>query len=169
MGLNQFSPSPMRPPLTGDASLSMPNTGGGMLSFEQALTDASPAELLEIAQRFPEVECPFEPCGPYVTVQDMLSIEKTKSGIVLPDVSQDMAAYRQSIARVIRVGPTAGFDDVIGDLVPNWPWFAPGNFVKISQYSTTRSRGGKGKVVWRQMHWREIYAKISSAREVLSD
>lgn len=139
-----------------------------MIPFSEALPDASEDEVAKLEQLFPDAPCPLKPCGGWVVVQDRLVLKKIGS-IILTDLSREDKKLRETVARVVKIGPIAGWEEILADFLPGWPWFQPGQFVKLSPHSSTRTEADddEGKVVHRQIHYKDVLAQITSVREVL--
>ena len=144
----------------------------GAVPIAEALPDATDEQVAQVGELFPEVPCPLKPCGGYVVVQDRMVLEKRKSGLLLSHLSQEDQQRAQTIGRVVQVGPTAGWDELNNRHHPGWPWFEPGSFVKLSPHSTSRTKAdhdaaAAGQVIFREVQYRDVWAVITSAREVL--
>lgn len=98
-------------------------------------------KVLTIDDYFPELEAmPIEPFQDHCIVQlkKSLAINKTRSGLIIPDDKTDEQRYNEewheTLAKIICVGPAFSRDR--NSLAP-WPEgiiASPGDFVRIPQY-----------------------------------
>lgn len=146
-------------PFTGDAA---PDNAQTYEDPRPTVIDMTPAQAAEVADLFPETPVPYRPLGRFVVVQDRLPRQKTRSGIILSDVSRDEDMLKMNIGRVAAIGPRA-FTDEYGN--PVEPEFAVGDFVRVPRY--TQDRPVEGKVAWRMVLPENIAAVIVHVDAIL--
>lgn len=114
---------------------------------------------------FAPVPCPYKPAGAYVLVQERQTPKKTKGGVWVADSTRDLDKNVQSVAKVIAFGPTAGIDELSGELYPDWPWYEAGSYVLLPRSSGARYE--VGDAVFRLVQVREIFAEIVDVDQIL--
>lgn len=117
----------------------------------------------DLAQLFPLAAVPYRPTGRFVVIQDRLPRAKTKSGIILSDVSRDEDMLRMNIGRVAAIGPRAFTDPITGEALP--PEFAVGDYVRVPRY--TQDRPQEGRIAWRMLLPENISAVIVDIDAIL--
>ena len=97
--------------------------------------------------------------------------ERTKGGIIRPDMVKEADEWQENIGRVLAVGPLAGYDELSGGTLPGADMIQPGDIVLCSRLSSTRQkiveRDGR-KMVVRMIPDRDIMARVTSTAQVLA-
>lgn len=117
----------------------------------------------ELAQLFPLAAVPYRPTGRWIIVQDRLPRAKTKSGIILSDITRDEDMLRMNISRVAAIGPRAFTDPITGEALP--PEFAVGDYVRTPRF--TQDRPIEGQIPWRPLLPEGISAVIVDIDAIL--
>lgn len=144
-----------------------------MIPLSEALPDATPDDLFQLEQAFPEIECPYDPLGIWCVVQDKSVVEKTKGGIYLADTVKEANEWQESVGRVLAMGPMCFHDELSSDpnaKLPGWEKLKPGSIVLCSRLSSTRQRVckvGDVQVVVRLIPYKDVMACITSTSQVL--
>lgn len=147
-----------------------------MKTLSDQFPNATEDQLWELEQMFPEVTSPYDPSGRWCVIQDRGVVEKTKHGIIRPDIVKEADEYQENVGRVLAMGPLAGYDELSADpdperrRLPGWPYFDLGDIILCSRMSSTRQKIGEAngrKVVFRLIPDRDVMAKIKSIAQVM--
>ena len=87
-----------------------------------------------VDQAFPEVEPGLKPFGSRVLVQKRSPRTRLKSGLIVPDETQETEFWNTQVAKVIALGPVAFKNR---DTLEAWPedaWCKEGAYVRIPKY-----------------------------------
>jgi co-chaperonin GroES (HSP10) len=140
-----------------------------MRTFAELFPAASAADLARLSELFPNLPCPYDPAGGWVVVQDRSAVQRTKSGLYIPQASQDQDENQETVARIVRVGPVAGYDQIMGQYQPGWPWYAPGDIVLCPKYSHTRFKVPEGDSAanFRLLPYQDVFGRILRIEQVI--
>jgi len=100
---------------------------------------------------FPDVNPMFEPYGSRVVVQIRNPMKKTKSGLILPEDTQDTEKWNTQVALVRAVGPLAFCNRETMQPWAEGIWCDPGEFVRVPKYGGDRwevPMGDAGKALF---------------------
>jgi hypothetical protein len=143
-----------------------------MNSITQTLPDATPkqAEMLEML--FADVDCPYQPCGEWVCLQEPVLPEKTPGGVIKLENTMEVDRLKNMIGRVHAIGPLCARSPITEAHLPGWPYYELGDFVRVSPHSHTRMDaegpgGPKSVAYFRLVAWKDIMAKVTLAGEIL--
>ena len=92
----------------------------------------------EMAWAFPSVDPGAKPLGGRILVQLRRAVKKTKSGIFLPQETQETEKWQNMIAKVIEIGPLAFKHR---DTMQGWPegsWCSVGEFIRVPKWGGDR-------------------------------
>lgn len=87
---------------------------------------------------FPDVDPMFEPYGSRVVVQIRNPMKKTKSGLFLPEDTQDTEKWNTQVALVRATGPLAFCNRETMKPWAEGKWCEPGEFVRVPKYGGDR-------------------------------
>jgi hypothetical protein len=143
-----------------------------MNSITQTLPDATPQQAATLELLFADVDCPYQPCGQWVCLQEPTLLEKTSGGIWKPESAMEFDRLANVIGRVHAIGPLCGLSVITERPVPDWPHYAAGDFVRVSPHSHTRIAaegpgGPKSVAYFRLVAWQDIMAVMTLAGEIL--
>jgi len=96
------------------------------------------ANTTELAWAFPSVNPGAKPLGGRILVQLRRAVKKTKSGIFLPQETQETEKWQNMIAKVIEIGPLAFKHR---DTMQGWPegsWCAVGDYIRVPKWGGDR-------------------------------
>lgn len=101
---------------------------------------------------FPDIDPMFEPYGSRVVAQIRNPMKKTKSGLFLPEDTQDTEKWNTQVALVRSTGPLAFCNRETLKPWAEGKWCEPGEFVRVPKYGGDRwevpiSDGGKALFV----------------------
>lgn len=87
---------------------------------------------------FPEVDPGVEPLGSRVLVQLRRPKKKTRSGLLLPDETQDTETWNTQVAKVVATGPVAFRNRGTLEQWKEGDWVLPGDYVRVPKYGGDR-------------------------------
>lgn len=91
-----------------------------------------------LEELFPEVDPGFRPFGVRVMVQLRRVMQKTKSGIILPQDTKDTEAWNIQVGKVLLCGPLAFKRRDSAEAWPEGIWAQPGDYVMVPRYGGNR-------------------------------
>lgn len=92
----------------------------------------------DMSELFPEVDPQFRPYGARVLIQLRRVVNKTKSGIILAEETQDNEAWNMQVGKIIAMGPLAFKNRKDGKEWPEGMWAKVGDYVRFPRWGGDR-------------------------------
>ena len=87
---------------------------------------------------FPEVDPQFRPFGAKVLIQLRRVVNKTKSGILLAEETQDNEAWNMQVGKIVAMGPLAFKNRKDAKEWPEGMWAKVGDYVRFPRWGGDR-------------------------------
>ena len=121
-------------------------------------------DMKKLERAFPQVSPGLTPLGARVIIQLRTFIERTESGIVLPEDTKEFNKANTQLGRIVSLGAIAFRNRDTGVIWREGVWARPGDFVRVPKWGGDRFErtipGTKNKAIFCIFSDHEIIAKV---------